>query len=561
MKTSANHALTAMLLFIVIFVASSTAVFADCSPTTCSAQGRTCGALADGCGGVLNCGVCPSGQICKDGSCVQSQVFCNEDPGCSPSRECTGSGDLLLRSTNSTGGCVNQTIDCPEGCLSITTPRCACSPSNTCANSTTLITRTQTPEGGCEISQSTCPFGCSGGVCNNPPSCTESTRCEGTVFINRTNDSSLGCTERSTDCAPGACAASGCACQQSRCEGNDLVQVDPQDCDETRTNCAGGCVSSPSPHCGTCTPDATCSASGLQLITVRADCQTEIAQCPGGCESLPGDDRCRTCNPSRSCQGDLAITIRSDCSRSTAQCPNGCAGGQCNRDDDGCILADIPRQCVGSIAFARTRCVEEEFDCRSAGQECVDGECVEEPKNCRDCGGIFGGLACDYAECHTLGTCYFAPAGNPETGQKCDSCGTLRDCTSYGSGQTDCLGNPCGYQPFGIPDPCNFCGLSCIEDFDKDCVPNAEDNCWFVSNSDQKDSDERCVLKPNPPYVVDPACGDACQPLVPGQNPSDGTIILSVNQSLVRQEVPVYLDIPDQPSPAETINMVVYTIG
>ncbi|MFP2907073.1 hypothetical protein ACLESD_18900 [Pyxidicoccus sp. 3LFB2] len=35
-----------------------------CVPTTCTAEGATCGSIPDGCGGTLSCGSCPSGQSC-----------------------------------------------------------------------------------------------------------------------------------------------------------------------------------------------------------------------------------------------------------------------------------------------------------------------------------------------------------------------------------------------------------------------------------------------------------------------------------------------------------------
>ncbi len=35
-----------------------------CTPTTCAAQGKNCGPMADGCGGLLDCGSCGSGKVC-----------------------------------------------------------------------------------------------------------------------------------------------------------------------------------------------------------------------------------------------------------------------------------------------------------------------------------------------------------------------------------------------------------------------------------------------------------------------------------------------------------------
>src|SRR5207253_7991998 len=38
-----------------------------CSPTTCAAQGKNCGTIADGCGGTLSCGACTAPQTCGGG--------------------------------------------------------------------------------------------------------------------------------------------------------------------------------------------------------------------------------------------------------------------------------------------------------------------------------------------------------------------------------------------------------------------------------------------------------------------------------------------------------------
>ena len=35
-----------------------------CVPTPCDAQGLTCGMTGDGCGNTINCGNCPTGEIC-----------------------------------------------------------------------------------------------------------------------------------------------------------------------------------------------------------------------------------------------------------------------------------------------------------------------------------------------------------------------------------------------------------------------------------------------------------------------------------------------------------------
>ncbi len=35
-----------------------------CTPTTCAAQGKTCGTISNGCGGTLQCGTCSAGYVC-----------------------------------------------------------------------------------------------------------------------------------------------------------------------------------------------------------------------------------------------------------------------------------------------------------------------------------------------------------------------------------------------------------------------------------------------------------------------------------------------------------------
>jgi len=48
----------------------------------------------------------------------------------------------------------------------------------------------------------------------------------------------------------------------------------------------------------------------------------------------------------------------------------------------------------------------------------------------------------------------------------------------------------------------------CVNDIDGDGVCDEEDNCWYVLNPDQADSNDNC---PEPPYEIDPICGDACE--------------------------------------------------
>jgi subtilisin family serine protease len=48
-----------------------------CTPTTCAAQGKNCGTISNGCGGTLSCGTCPSGTSCSNNVCVCAPTTCN----------------------------------------------------------------------------------------------------------------------------------------------------------------------------------------------------------------------------------------------------------------------------------------------------------------------------------------------------------------------------------------------------------------------------------------------------------------------------------------------------
>jgi len=76
---------------------------ASCTPRTCGAQGVQCGPAGDGCGGSLSCGTCPTGQTCGGGgtpgvcgsgtctakTCTQQNISCGPaGDGCGGSLAC-----------------------------------------------------------------------------------------------------------------------------------------------------------------------------------------------------------------------------------------------------------------------------------------------------------------------------------------------------------------------------------------------------------------------------------------------------------------------------------------
>src|SRR5206468_355790 len=60
-------------------------VCGTCTPTTCAAQGKNCGTIADGCGGTLTCGACTAPQTCGAGVAN----VCGTAPTCDDGNLCT----------------------------------------------------------------------------------------------------------------------------------------------------------------------------------------------------------------------------------------------------------------------------------------------------------------------------------------------------------------------------------------------------------------------------------------------------------------------------------------
>jgi len=73
---------------------------AQCVPTTCSALGRNCGSVSDGCSGTLNCGSCNSGYTCSSSGTCQVQQSETEAPKC-------GNGNC---------GVDEDCLNCPSDC-------------------------------------------------------------------------------------------------------------------------------------------------------------------------------------------------------------------------------------------------------------------------------------------------------------------------------------------------------------------------------------------------------------------------------------------------------------
>jgi hypothetical protein len=116
------------MLEFMIFDLGSCVAPTSCVPTTCAASGATCGPIADGCGNVLQCGSCPSGQSCVGGRCATTcapQSCASQGFTCG--KQGDGCGNLIDCGSCATGQC-HSGMCSPGAC----TPLAQCPVGITC---------------------------------------------------------------------------------------------------------------------------------------------------------------------------------------------------------------------------------------------------------------------------------------------------------------------------------------------------------------------------------------------------------------------------------------------
>lgn len=192
-----------------------------CVPMTCEGAGKQCGTAPDGCGGTLECGGCPEGQVCGGNGyqniCIPSGC---KPQGCAPNA--CGQNPDGCGGTMSCGGCPE-----PDVCSAPTEGVCRCegeSDAELCARifkncgTVTAVDRcgeTRAVECGTCAEPQTCGGGGIENLCGcRPKTCEELGAC-GQVFD--------GCS-RTLDCwcsAPNSCGGGGvegmCGCTPIGC--------------------------------------------------------------------------------------------------------------------------------------------------------------------------------------------------------------------------------------------------------------------------------------------------------------------------------------------------------
>jgi hypothetical protein len=370
-----------------------------CTPTTCAAVGASCGMIADGCGGTLDCGTCTLPQTCGGGGtpnvCGSTTTTTTTLP---PIQCCVRSSPM--------GAFDTCTVETPAQCAAeggIAQGSGTCSP-NPCPPTTTATTSSTTTT--LPIPTNPCASDCDGAcgpdeecvyarpvcACAPAPACggTGGGTCGGNCPVGSTGfpchfDSDNGfclCD------APGFCGLKGSPCTSDQACCNGLCDASAHYC--TCLPPQASCTRFDQCCSGTCGTSGTCCARGGSACGADAEC------CSGNCEA---DGRCACLAPGAACLG-----IGNDPACCSGTCVSGIcgclsAGLSCTGNGDCCTdFCDASRHCAcvaaGDPCTSFQQCCGLTCSaifgvcCRQGGQPCTVGtECCSSV-----CGG--GGL-CD----------------------------------------------------------------------------------------------------------------------------------------------------------------------
>ena len=391
-------------------------------PDECTATGRNCGTTASLCGGSVNCGTCPTNQVCNaNGVCGAP---------CQP-KTCTDFQDKECGTFDDTCGGTVTCGNCAGGtCIQAT---------NTCCTANTCPT-TYASKCGTKLAA-----GC------------------GTATINCNCGTGLDCTQDGANTPPPAAGTPGACCKpnaatvytsKGQCGtklsdgcGNNTINAVCPGTEECITGSAPGAAPAPGVIGSCCTPDTSgCAANPTKCAAITDTCVTgKTVSCTSNCTGGKVCDTGTCCTPAV-CAG------------------NGGAGGECNDTEPG----------TGPGCSGKTCACNAGLRCICAGHICGGGDgkgaCVQ-PKTCADlppgtCGtnlddGAGGtincncstGNVCSSTTAGTAGTCSCAnglgapytcanvPMGGDACGTFNDGCGGTVTCNCT-TGTCDTVANP-----------------------------------------------------------------------------------------------------------------------
>lgn len=277
----------------------------SCTPVTCPLTGKNCGVLSDGCSAVLQCGVCPAGQICGGGGVAN---VC----GCTPNNAAACAGKDCGPAVNNCG----QSVDCGKCSAPLTCGAGGASNKCGCVKAT------------CAALGKTCgdiPDGC-GGKLSCPSVCGGGQTCGGAGTPNV--------------CGSGMCTKLSCPAQLKDCglvtDGCNGV-LDCGNCTQPNQTCGGAGVSN---TCG-CSP-MTCAALGKNCGSALDGCGT-LLQCGdcGSSQSCGGGGTPGQCG----CTPTTCVAAGKNCGAMNDGCGNIVACGACPSGQS-CGAGGIPNTCA-----------------------------------------------------------------------------------------------------------------------------------------------------------------------------------------------------------------------
>jgi hypothetical protein len=458
----------------------------QCTPRNCMQQGATCGPVGDGCGNVIQCGVCTLPQTCGGGgvpshcgggvcvpkTCAQENLHCGPaGDGCGgtlncgpcPAGEtCGGGGTRGVCGSMDAGTCIPLT--CPQQNLH-------CGPAGDgCGN---LIDC-----GPCPMNQ-TCGGGGMNGVCG-ASSCVPLTCMQQNIACGPAGNGCGGEIASCGTCPPGeTCGGGGVP---GHCGSLDSGSCVPRTCPQLGISCGpagdgcGGLL-----NCGTCTPPLACGAGGTPGVCgmnscMPLSCTGQGINCGPAGDGCGGQLNCGTCPPGQTCGGggrpgvcgtqDGGSCVPLSCAQQSLQCGpagDGCGGsidcGLCS-ENQSCGATGMPGVCVVNMCTPLS-CAQQGISCGPAGDGCggmlACGSCTL-PETCGGSGipGVCGiqGSSCVPETC---------AAQHLSCGPAGDGCGGTLDCGPCPSGES-CGGGgirgQCGTPPCTATS-CGALGLSC----------------------------------------------------------------------------------------------------
>jgi hypothetical protein len=289
----------------------------SCTPRTCAMAGASCGSVADGCGGLLSCGTCPSGTTCGGGgvpyvcggptcikqTCASLGFSCGKaGDGCGGTLDCgTCTGGATCGGGGTPGVCGGPTCT-PTTCAAAGNP-CGyiadgCGGSLMCATC---------------AAGTTCGGGGTPGVCGGP-TCTPTTCLKAGASCGKIGDGCGGTIDCGSCTTPDTCGGGGTpsVCGHSTGTTNTCT---PRTCAAAGASCgpvADGCGGLL--MCGTCTPPETCGGGGTPYkcgapSCTPATCASLGYNCGLAADGCGGLLNCGSCTSPQTCGGGTKPNI------------------------------------------------------------------------------------------------------------------------------------------------------------------------------------------------------------------------------------------------------------